>query len=202
MKLYNENGIEVGTFINTGSEPKGPRKRIALCIGHNNKAQGAVGEAGISEYHYNKDFIAELLTLLSWHEYKVFERPAISSYNAQQDALHRDIAKWGECDIAVEFHFNAAESDVVNGHEILYLSKGGRNIAIKLDKEWDTYLESNDRGVKQLSSHNNGYGFLRRGSYMSIIVEPFFAAHQNKFINGGSQRESLLRSYVEFFKKI
>jgi len=206
MLLYDKNGNMIGECNIDDIHPVEPepvqKKRIALCIGHNNKAQGAVGEAGISEYRFNDDFLQELITELPYHDYRIFERPAISSYSEQQNIMHAEIAKWGNCDIAVEFHFNAAENDEVHGHEVLFVSSGGQHLAKLLDEEYDRYLDSNDRGVKQLTSGSNGYGFLRRGSYMSILVEPFFAAFQNRFIVDGDQREQLKRAYIEFFKKV
>ena len=176
--------------------------KIALCIGHNSKAQGAIGQEGISEYKFNAEFLEDLLRLLpDKHEYKVFTRPAVSSYTTQQDEMHKDIAAWGNCEVAIEFHFNAAENDEVHGHEILYLSNGGKTLAFTLDAEYDKYLDSNDRGVKQVTS-GNGYGFLKRGAYSSILVEPYFASYQSKFIRGGSHRCALLQAYVDFFIKI
>lgn len=199
MTLYDEIGNAIGELTDLRSS--GSKKKIALCIGHNSKAQGAVGDEGISEYNFNVEFLQELIPQLPYHNYKIFERPAISNYTEQQNQMHTEIAEWGSCDIAIEFHFNAAENDQVHGHEILYLSKGGKKLAKLLDTEWDQYLTSNDRGIKQRES-GNGYGFLKRGSYKSIIVEPFFASHQHNFIKNGDQREALIRSYIEFFKKL
>ena len=178
------------------------KKRIALCIGHNQVASGAVGDMGIPEYNFNKDFVYELLELLDdGNEYKIFFRPPGGSYSHQQNVMHGEIAKWGNVDHAIEFHFNAAESDTVSGHEILYLSKAGKEFAKKLDYQYDIHLSTPDRGIKKRSS-GNGYGFLKRGSYSSIIVEPFFASHQHMFVHGGSKRFDLLQSYVDFFKTV
>ena len=179
------------------------KKRIALCIGHNKVAQGAVGNMGISEYDFNKEFVEELIPMLrdTGHEYKIFFRPPGGSYGYQQNVMHANIAECGNVDYAIEFHFNAAESDAVSGHEILYLSKNGKKLAQKLDAQFDKYLNTPDRGIKKRKS-GNVYGFLKRGSYASIIVEPFFAAHQDNFVVGGNKRDALLQAYVKFFKTV
>ena len=179
------------------------KKRIALCVGHNFRAQGAFGAARQSEYNFNNALIDELIEMLSNsnNEFKKFTRQETSSYTVQQNIMHSDIAKWGNVDYAIEFHFNAAEKDSVNGHEVLYLSKKGKKLATKLNSMFNKYLSNNDRGVKKRSS-GNGYGFLKRGNYASIIAEPFFAAHQQQFMIGNSHRDALLRAYADFLNTI
>lgn len=173
-------------------------KRIALCIGHNPVRRGAYGSAGLTEYEYNKGFLYELLPYLPpTHEYKIFERPSLGSYTREQNYLHKQIAKWGGCDIAIEFHFNGASNPDINGHEILYLSKAGKELALKLDACYDKYLTNNDRNIIKRDK-GNGYGFLRRGNYTSLIVEPFFASHQHRFIEGGDLYHPLIAAYKEF----
>lgn len=203
MFLYDKDGRIVGEVydeLQTTSPKRG--KRIALCIGHNERSQGAVGSSGVSEYTFNKDFLGELLPYLPpTHEYRVFERKPLGSYSAEQDDLAKQIAEWGDCDIAIEFHFNASANSNVSGHEILYLSDKGKTLAEKLDKKFDEHLNNSDRNIKRRAS-GNGYGFLSRGAYTSIIVEPFFAAHQYRFLGDGDLLQPLIASYKDFFAEL
>jgi len=177
-------------------------KKIALCIGHNPVKRGAYGSLGLSEYEYNKNFLAELLPYLPPnHDYKIFERKNLGSYTREQNDMHKQISKWGDCDIAIEFHFNGASDPDINGHEILYLSKSGKVLAEKLDECYDKHLHNNDRNIIKRDK-GNGYGFLKRGNYTSLIVEPFFASNQERFIEGGEMYQPLVASYKEFFSKL
>jgi N-acetylmuramoyl-L-alanine amidase len=177
-------------------------KRIALCIGHNVESQGAIGSSGISEYTFNKNFLDELMPYLPPnHEYKIFKRKPLASYSKEQIDLSEQITEWGDCDIAIEFHFNDAENPSASGHEILYLSDNGKQLAEKLDKAYDEHLNNSDRNIKRRAS-GNGYGFLSRGDYTSIIVEPFFAAHQYRFVGDGDLLQPLIASYKSFFSEL
>lgn len=177
-------------------------KRIALCIGHNSKQRGAYGSAGLTEYDYNKGFLSELLPYLPpTHDYKVFERKPFGSYDKEQEEMHREIAEWGDCDIAIEFHFNASSNPSVNGHEILYLSNRGKELAAQLDRCFDKHLDNRDRNTLH-REEGRGYGFLKRGEYASLIVEPFFASHQERFIEGGDMYQPLIAAYKEFFVEL
>lgn len=175
--------------------------RVALCVGHNRISQGAYGNAGITEYVFNSEFVAELAILLEGIvDFKVFHREPKPTYEEEQEVLHRRIAEWKGCTLAVEFHFNSATNEDITGHEILYFSPKGRLLALKLDKQFDR-LSNKDRNIK-LRDKGAGTGFLRRGNYPCLIVEPFFASHQSNFLPNSVQRNLLLQAYVDFFGRL
>lgn len=177
-------------------------KRIALCIGHNPVQRGAYGSAKMTEFEYNKEFLSKLLPYLPpTHDYFIFERKHLGSYTREQNELHKRIAEVGDIDIAIEFHFNGSSNPDVNGHEILYLSSNGEKLAKALDAKYDKYLDNNDRNIIKRDK-GNGYGFLSRGNYTSLIVEPFFASHQHRFIEGGEMYFPLIQAYKEFFAEL
>jgi len=176
-------------------------KRIALCVGHNQYAKGAIGNCNINEYDFNKKLLIEIVnelddTYSNKNVYKIFYRRGNVSYIHQQKILHKEIQYWGNVDYAIEFHFNASHNNNVDGHEILYLSHEGKRIAIKLERKFNKYLRNRDRGVKLVSHY--GRQFLNKGKYASIIAEPFFASHQHCFVDGGKRREGLKKAYKEF----
>jgi len=177
--------------------------KYALCVGHNEIYQGAIGSAGVSEFMFNDGLIKDILShpkvVNSGNEFKVFyENPYAGKYTARQIDLHKRIDEWG-ADYSVSFHFNDAVSKSVNGHEILYYSPNGMKLAKRLDELLDKYMPNRDRDIKQRARRDRGGQFLSRGNSYCIISEPFFATYQNLYVEGGEFRDKLLEAYVDFF---
>ena len=176
------------------------KKRIALCIGHNSRSKGALGNNNVFEYDFNKKIIEDVLNHVNKkNTYKIFYRPASRSYAYEQDVMRKEIKQWGNVDYAIEFHFNACDDKSVDGHEVLYLSKQGRDLGLKLKDKFNIYLLNDDRGVKRTTKR--GYGFLRRGRYPSIIAEPFFASKTSNY-EKGLHRDRLITAYAEFLEEL
>lgn len=176
--------------------------KIAFVVGHRSLAKGAYGNSGISEYDFNERLIDELIKRLIGenfaHQYQKFYRANDGSgYKERMVDLHKRIDVWG-ADVSIAFHFNAVSDELVNGHEILYCSKKGHDLAVQLDELFDAYLDSNDRGVKKRTKKQRGGGFLCRGRSVCILIEPFFASHQSRFICGGDMREPLKYALTDF----
>lgn len=176
--------------------------KIALVIGHRSGAKGAYGNMGIPEFDFNTKLVDELVKMLEsenfGHKYQVFYRSnTISGYTAQMVDLHKRIDAWG-ASVSISFHFNDFSDETVNGHEVLYCSQNGHDIAVQLDELFDAYLDNNDRGVKQVTLNDNGGGFCCRGRSVCVLIEPFFASFQNRFVCGGDMREPLKQSLVDF----
>jgi len=154
--------------------------KVAVVVGHDKKAQGAVGANGQSEWYYNKKVANKIVNKLSdkWHiKAKVFFRdPDISGYSKKMTELHTRLQEWG-ADIAIELHFNSAENQKIDGAEVLYCSERGGQYAEILQKEFVRHLEAHDRGIKKKTKKDRGGGFLCRGRAICLIGEPFFASH-------------------------
>ncbi len=179
--------------------------KIALVIGHDMDKQGAYGNMGISEFAFSDELLSEMANdnmFPDKHEYGVFYRSAdIKGYSNKMKALHRDIDKW-KADVSIEFHFNSFSNKDVHGHEVLYCSKKGKQIAKKLNKAYDKYLPTSNRGIKKVSKKHRGGGFCCRGRSLAIIAEPYFAAHQDAFVSGGDLRSSLKKALMKFFETL
>lgn len=176
--------------------------KVALVIGHSRVRKGAWGNMGISEYDFYSKFVPELLKRLdsehTSHEFMMFERsPDGQSYTERMKELHSRIDKWG-ADLSLSFHFNAAGDERVNGHEILYCSNAGHNYAVELDELFDAYLDNRDRNIKQITLEDRGGGFVCRGRSVCLLLEPFFASHQNKYVTGGEMRVPLINAITDF----
>jgi len=156
----------------------GREVRVALCVGHNKKFQGAVGANGVSEWVFNKKVAGAVAQNLASDNIKVrvFYRQPIRSYSTQMRELHKELAEWG-ADIAVELHFNAVENESVNGHEVLYCSTQGSVLAKCINDAFEAHeISSPDRGIVERKT-GDGAGFLCRGKAVCVIGEPFFAPH-------------------------
>ena len=181
--------------------------KLALVIGHRSGAKGAYGNMGISEHDFYTKFVPELVKRLEHekfeHEYKVFYRfnDGGNGYTERMKDLHKRIDSWG-AKVSISFHFNAAGNESINGHEILYCSNNGHDLAIGLDELFDAYLDNRDRNIKKRTKKQRGGGFLCRGKSTCVLIEPFFAAHQNRFIEGSDMREPLKNALVDFISTL
>lgn len=181
------------------------KTKVALVIGHDANDQGAYGSKGISEFRFNDELISEMTKddmLPNNCEYNTFYRNADTrDYTPKMIALHEDIDKWG-ADVSIEFHFNSFSNKSVHGHEVLYCSRGGKRIAELLNDSLDEHLPTSNRGAKKVVMSNRGGGFCCRGKSLAIILEPYFAAHQYRFIVGGDLREPLKLAISDFLFRL
>ncbi len=179
--------------------------KIAIAVGHDIYEQGAYGNAGISEFNFNDEFVYSLVAgdyLPKKHEYAVFYRDeSLYGYTDKMIALHEDIDNWG-AEVSIELHFNSFSDESVTGHEVLYCSEGGGKIAEKLDAAFDSNIGTSDRGIKKITGSDRGGGFCCRGKSYAIISEPFFGSEQTKFDFDGIMREELLESFYDLFESI
>jgi len=115
--------------------------------------------------------------------------------------LHSRIDAYG-AKYAVSFHFNAASSRA-RGHEVLYWSRSreGERVARLFDNAFDKYLSNRDRNLLSIDKGRGG-GFLRKGSSVNVLLEPYFAAHQAGFVKGTMGYDNLMKAVVEVMAKI
>jgi len=177
-------------------------KKVAICVGHNSSAQGAMGSLGISEYVLNSA-IANILEQRfrdTGVKVKVFHRLPIQSYTKQMKDLAKRVNKFNP-DLAIELHFNAGMSKP-KGHEVLYYhdSYNGKKYATQLDSYFDMLLPNKDRGIKGIGVGDRGSQFLRRMRAPALIAEPFFANEQGTIVN--EHFNDLVQAYEEFIKGI
>jgi N-acetylmuramoyl-L-alanine amidase len=181
------------------------KTKVALVVGHRKGAQGAWGNAGWSEYRYNKrlaEYIEDRLRSSDDVKVKIFYRDDMTGgYGEKMKRLHKRIDKWG-ADYSVSMHFNAAGKESVNGHEVLYCSKMGKKAAKVFDAALDRHLNNQDRSIKRRRRKERGGGFLCRGRSVCVLVEPFFAAHQDEYMPGTEGWERLATAYVEAVEEL
>jgi len=176
------------------------KTKVALCIGHQEDNQGARGSEGIGEWEYNKILIDSLMSEIDKIdnlEVQVFMRDkTIKGYTRQMRELHSRLDKWGS-DISIEFHFNAHSNPKVTGHEVLYCSAGGKEIAELMNSKFNE-IGNKNRGLKKVTQEDRGGGFCCLGKSKAIIIEPFFAVEQYKYYHGGSGYPLLKKAILKF----
>ncbi len=177
-------------------------KKIALVVGHRKSNQGAYGNMGISEFEYYSKFVEVLATkinelnqMIKGVEVKVFYRQDKNGYSTNMREQHKRIDDWG-ADIDIEFHFNGSSNPKVQGHEVLYASKKGKKVATIINDTFNKHLNTNNRGIKKRTDGRGSYG-LTVGKSVSVIVEPFFSSHQDRYVEGTKGYGQLMQSFIE-----
>jgi len=181
------------------------RVKVAVVVGHRSKRQGAIGSAGISEWLYNKKLAKEIKEYFKDSELvelKIFYRDNMpGGYSKRMERLHMRIDEWG-ADYSISLHFNASANKRVDGHEVLYCSSFGELVARELNSSFNRHLANRDRGIKKVTKKDRGGGFVCRGKSVCVLAEPFFGAHQGKYMPGSSGYKALKGAYMEFIKTL
>lgn len=146
-------------------------KKIALVVGHNEKAKGAYSRhLRMSEF----PFWAAVASLLKDKDIKVFKRQAGASYWRQIDQVYKEVDEWG-ADASVELHFNSA-SPSAQGAEVLSSGSSG---SLKIARVFQDIFQRHwkHRGVKVRKKRDRGGRSLHAGRCPAILIEPFFGSN-------------------------
>lgn len=154
--------------------------KIAICVGHDRKRQGAILEAGahtITEYDYNYSVASALAMMLPQHESQIFARSGKGSVGHDIYKLSQRVNAFG-ADVAIDLHFNSWHDAGAHGCEMLHWpGSEGQYLAGWLAKNAAEYL-----GVQL--RHGDGtvsrtaFAFLRWTQMPAVICEPAFASHE------------------------
>jgi len=141
----------------------------AFIIGHHEKAKGAFSTIlNTTEWDLFKSMESELSKLGDVYTHN----PNISSYTQRvQETANRINQK--NYTMVVALHFNMFNG-VANGCEALFVSDKGRQLAVNFCTHYTKLTGANNRGAKQLSSGQNGYGEIFNPKATAILIEPFF----------------------------
>lgn len=185
--------------------------KVAICVGHSRRKRGrieggAVSLGGISEHEFNSDIAVRLRAKLSSYgiQSEVFDDYPGSGYTAAMQHLASDIRKYG-ADIAIELHFNDADSNDANGYEYLcwHTSTKGRRLAtIFLSEHGRKFPSRKARGVVRIDSEKKkGGGFLRHTHCPAVICEPFFGRNPAEWLAYNKNRDALADVYADAIRK-
>jgi len=126
-------------------------KKLAIVVGHNYKAPGAVrSDTGESEYVYNNKlakYIEDAAEDFNF-EVKIFNRVPGGGYTAEIKRVYSEVDIW-DADASIELHFNSAGSPSASGTETFTSGSAKSTIlAQEVQMEMVENLGLRDRGIK------------------------------------------------------
>jgi len=150
--------------------------KIAIVIGHNSKAQGAVRATdGRTEYDWNSE-LAELIRTHNPTGVKIFRRRPVGGYSKEIDRVYAEVDKWG-ADCSIELHFNAFKPTSTGGLTLSSGSSGSMALAQLVRKSMKIAVGNRDRGVKVRGRKDRGGRSLWQGKAPAIMTEPYFGSN-------------------------
>lgn len=187
--------------------------KIAIIVGHDEKAQGATTFNKITEYEFNT-FIAE--TIKSLHGFKVSHGiqkfMALHVFNRNQgwQSVVNQL-KANDISMSVELHLNSF-SKIATGTESLYLENDlpskdlAQHLSFRIAKNFNSRLRG-DSGTVAVSSGERGYqnlNFARQaGVKFAVLVEPAFVNFSTQesiaFVNNPLEYANILYRAIEDF---
>lgn len=152
--------------------------KIALCIGHSPQDGGAnciLG--GQSEYEFWRQHLPTLKAELEalGHKAEIVNRSDAGGTTPSYAAIACNATG---ADLAVEFHFNSAESSYASGTESYYwhTSESGKLAAQLINDGMCIALGLPIRGIKPVSRPSDrSVSFFRVTKMPAVLVEPSFA---------------------------
>lgn len=170
-------------------------KKIAIVVGHNSKAQGALRVLdGRTEFDWNSE-LAELIKDHAPKHVKVFHRQLGGGYSAEIDRVYNACDQWG-ADVTIELHFNSSANTSVSGGETLSSGTKGSMLLAKLVRAGARNVLGNEaRGVKVRKRHDRGGRSLWQGKAPAVITEPYFGSNASECMTAQMHMDELAEAY-------
>ena len=187
--------------------------KIALCVGHDWRSQGAVNlKYGKTEWAFNDDLVYDILSQLANGgfgydlHFQAFERNTNAMFPIR-DVVKR-INAWGP-DLAIEFHCNSFDKKT-SGTEMLVSAVhntpdkeiGGtlyHHVAhLGLFVSESIGMEFPWRGVKFRTRWQRGGYFLNKTNCKAIIAESFFIDNDHDYEKAIDNYDNLVQAYVDW----
>lgn len=151
--------------------------KIAIVIGHNSKAQGAVRITdGRTEYDWN-GHLAELIRDHDPRRVRIFRRQAGLGYSREIDRVYAETDAWG-ADVTIELHFNGSADPRAEG--CLTLSSGTTGsmaLAREVQARMLAVMQNEDDGIVVRRRGDRGGRSLWAGRAPAILTEPYFGGN-------------------------
>ena len=169
--------------------------KIAIVIGHNSKAQGAVRTTdGRTEFDWN----SELAGLIAEHNpdcVRVFRRERGGGYSAEIDRVYTKVDAWG-ANASIELHFNGSNNPKATGGETLSSgSQGSMALAKQIRLRVSNIMRNTDRGIKIKRRHERGGRSLWQGRAPAVLVEPYFGSNAAECLTAQMNMDELAEAY-------
>ncbi len=178
--------------------------KLAIVVGHNARAQGAVRrDTGETEFSWNSR-LAEMIEKIARKEFpqirvQTFFREYMNSYSRELKDVYGRSDRWG-ADASCELHFNSHNTTSATGTETLTSgSSMSRRYAVAIQAAMLTALGLRDRGKKTVSRQGRGGMSLHVGRAPAVLVEPFFGSSPKGLAatDEGHEMEALARAILQ-----
>jgi len=166
--------------------------RIAIVVGHNRQAQGAVRVTDrVSEYVWNGD-LATRIEKLDSGSVKVFYRTPGAG---EISRVYREVAAW-KADCAVELHFNAFRTAGAHGCETLHgTSSASKQLAQHLQREMLLALGNRNRGIVRRAS-GRGSTAVNQRAQPTALIEPYFGSNPSECVLAAEYKDALAQAIL------
>lgn len=150
--------------------------KLAIVVGHNAGAQGAVRVTdGRTEFDWNGD-LAALIHDIDPNSVRVFYRKSSGGYRAEIRRVYAEVDDYG-ADLSMELHFNGA-SPAARGCETLSSgTEQSLRLANIVQRQIIEVLPVADRGVKIRGRDGRGGFSLWAGRTPAVLLEPYFGSN-------------------------
>lgn len=169
--------------------------KIAIVVGHNSAAQGAVRIVdGRTEYDWNGQ-LADLIRLIDPESVRVFRRTPGGGYLREIDRVYSAVDAWG-ADVSVELHFNGSADPRAEG--CLTLSSGTRGsteLARQVQARMLAVMQNEDDGILVRGPSDRGGRSLWAGRAPAIMTEPYFGGNA-RFCHVADARQDELAAAI------
>lgn len=148
---------------------------IALVIGHNARAPGAIRVTDrVAEYPWNTRLAAAIVA----HDpdlYRIVRRTAGPNEIAR---AYAEVDRLGVA-ASVELHFNSAANPAATGTETLTSgTAGSMRLATTMQHHMVRALGLRDRGLKAIGRNGRGGASLWTGRPPAVLIEPYFGSNR------------------------
>jgi len=176
-------------------------KKIAIVVGHNSKAQGAVRVTdGRTEFDWNGAF-ADLIQAHDPENVRIFRREKGGGYSAEIDRVYAAVDAWG-AGCSVELHFNGSVNPKANGGVTLSSgSKGSLKLAALVREGAAAVIGNTDRGVRVLGRKDRGGRSLHQGKCPAILTEPYFGSNARECLIADQHQDELAEAIYRAARK-
>ena len=165
--------------------------KLAIIVGHNARAQGAVRVTdGVSEYVWNGR-LAELIAAHDPGNVRIFRRTPGGGYSREIDRVYAEVDAWG-ASFSVECHFNGAADPRAQG--CLTLSsgtKGSLALAQAVHGRMLAVMGGQDDGIDVRGRHERGGRSLWQGKSPCIMTEPYFGSNAAECLRADQHMDEL-----------
>lgn len=168
------------------------RGYLAVVIGHDQKAKGALAVEPLSCYEY--DYNSEIAKLVAREATDMGVKAQVFDRNQGLKAAYENVNGWlrNRVGCSIELHFNASTNPAAMGCETLYIDRNHSDVLAGMVQmevlKALYYLDSNNgrpefrqkhnRRTKALAKSDRGYGNLSLlEGIAGVIAEPFFGSN-------------------------